>query len=254
MKPERPKGLLNIRCTTNGVFKVHVKIKDDVTKAVKIDNCIRYGVNSIQKYLSEWNLKIYSPSKEDLENILENVDDICGDMGDVLASVIDEMLEESEEDYSVYESSEGIRLTYFLAPISDRTKVLGIISAVINYKESSLNVYDFYSKLMEVDNLYIEIGCSNQSKKYKEFATGTNYFIRVFVLLKAFELQPIRKLWGSASGTIKGENSKLREEHIKRKCTFIGDTKYYECDPIAFLNTFFSRITSKDLLKYTKKY
>jgi hypothetical protein len=259
---QSPKKNITINCKKNGVFVIYEEITGK-NKITSIDNCVNYGISLIQTYLSEWNLRIRPIDKEDIKKIIKSDklrENLCGDsMEDMLLNAIDDIQDDLENEdtkgtFDFYELNEIIRLTYVLSPIKNNT-ILGIVSAVIDYRDNALNITmgEFYeSKIKKNNTLYIEIGCSSQ--KHQEFTTGTNYFIRALILLKAFEIKNIRLIWGSASGNIRGEHSKLKEEHIKRKCKFINDTNYYYCDPIEFLNNFFDRIHKKDLLKYTKKY
>jgi hypothetical protein len=182
--------------------------------------------------------------------------DLCGEnMEDQLLNVLDDIDEYSNGDYSSYTYINQHRLTYILVNIKAPNTILGIVSAVINYDDPTLavNISEFYNTQLKYKNtLYIEIGCSQQGSLSK-FAVGTNYFIRVYILLQAFKYKPIRLLWGSASGSSRGESKKLRDEHVRRKCEFVDGTNFYFCDPIEFLNLFFERLHHKDLLKYTEK-
>ena len=201
----------NIKCNSNGVFTVKVSKKGTFVNS-KIESCVNRGSQIIQEYLSGWNLYIRPINKQDVKKLSNSEtlrENLCGeDMADQLGNVIDEIIEyieddEAEGDYSNYEINNQVRLTYVLSPINNDKIIIGIVSAVINYNDPSLeiNIGEFYDlNLKNKNSLYIEIGCSNQKKDLKQFATGTNYFIRAFILLKAFELKDVRLLWGSASG------------------------------------------------------
>lgn len=259
---QSPKKNVSINCKKNGVFVIYEETSGK-NKIITINNCVNNGIQIIQNYLSEWNLQIRPISKEDIKKIIKSDklrENLCGEsMEDMLLNAIDDIQDDLQNKdtkgtFDFYELNKIIRLTYVLSPVG-KNEILGIVSAVIDYRDNALNITmgEFYESVIKKNStLYVEIGCSSQ--KQQEFTTGTNYFIRAFILLKAFEVKDIRVLWGQSSGLSRGEGSKLREEHIKRKCQFVEDTNYYYCDPIEFLNNFFDRIHRKNLLSYTKKY
>lgn len=242
---------------------VHFIVKrnsdDSSVSNTSIKLCVAYGINLIESYLSAWNIRIRSIEKSDIKKLRKLAGDLCGDdMEDQLLSVLSDIKEYGSinSSFSSYTYNNQHRLTYILTSTTVSSTILGIVSAVVDYDDPTLaiNIAEFYhSKLKAKDTLYIEIGCSNQSKEASKFAIGTNYFIRAYILLKAFEFKPIRLLWGSASGASQGQHNKLKDEHLRRQCQFVDDTNFYYCDPIAFLNLFFERLHHKDLLKHTEK-
>ena len=249
---------MNISCTSSDQFIINQNNYQYITD----NECINRGKYLIENYLSDWNLSIRPLNFEDVNNLYDNndlLDDICGlTMADNLGFVIDEIKEEADENPSLYNSEEGLRITYILCPLNDQNEILGIVSAVINYRDPSLELSsfgNFYSQVIEnINSIYVEIGCSNQNPQYKQYVTGTNYFIRVYILLIAFEIINIELLWGSASGETSESKQQLHQLHIKRSCTFVEGTDIYHCDPITFINTFFERLYNRDLLKYTNRY
>ena len=169
-------------------------------------------------------------------------------MADMLGILLDNIDDsESCDNCSNLITTEGMRLTFVLSPINNNKKIVGLLSAIINYSDRTTpNI------LKGIDALYVELGCS--SDQFKDHSTGTNYFIRAFVLLEAFRYKSVRNLWGSASGEIGGDNKALQDIHIKRKCVFFEETKIYYCDPIEFLNEFFRRLHDNSLLLYSKSF
>jgi hypothetical protein len=245
---------MNIRCTKNNTFVIYEK-DNNKYKPIKINECVERGTNLIQSYLKEWNLVIRPIDRKDCENITKHeeiLDDLCGEaMSDSLGSVIEDM--NDIKDPSFFELDNMLRLTYVICPTNKKRLLLGIISAVINYRDTSLKftIKPLYKEIKKYNTLYIEIMCNYQNKQYKECTVGTNYFLNAYVILHAFKVKEIRKIWASASGSSKiGE---LKDVHIKRGCSFIEDSKYYYCDPINFLNIFFERIEKKTLLTFAKK-
>lgn len=251
---------MNIKCTKNGNLVVYETNDDNKQSPVKIDDCVNIGIDTIQLYLAKWKLKIMPLTILHCKKLNKSEDlrvELCGDDMEIsLLQVVSEIVDEFEDgnikNPSNFDIDGGVRLTYVLTN-NTGTVILGIISAIINYdlKFVQHTISTFYNdKIAKGENLYIEIGCSSSIPKYKDCVSGTNYFIRAFVLLKAFSLKKVRTLWGQASGSVRGKQSQLRDLHIRRGCKFVGDSDFYECDSIEFLNIFFSRIGDGSLLKY----
>lgn len=251
---------MNIKCTKSGNLVVYETNKNNKQSPVKISECVNIGIDTIQSYLKKWKLKIVPLTASYCKKLIKNDElriNLCGDhMEENLLSVVDEINDGIDDgsikDPSNFEVDNNIRLTYILTN-SQGTLILGIISSIINYDAESVKftAKTFYdTKIAKGKHVYIEIGCSTQIPQYKNCVAGTNYFIRAFILLKAFELKKIRMLWGQASGTVRGEQAKLRDLHKKRGCKFIEGTDFYECNSIEFLNIFFERIGDESLLKF----
>lgn len=210
-----------------------------------IKNCVNYGINLIQNKLKASNLRIRPLLKKDLKSYDKYSSNLCGDMENMLELILGD-LEDVKDKNNVYDITydEGRRLTYVVVSLDDDNIILSIVSAIINYKDKSLKQTNpkFVDEHLEGDTVYIELGCSYQGnskndkgKSLKEIAIGTNYFLRVYILLRCFEDMNIRKLWGQVSG----DKAKLESLHIKRKCYIYEDTDKYYCDPIDFINNFF---------------
>lgn len=90
---------------------------------------------------------------------------------------------------------------------------------------------------IEPDTLYVDLGCTYQSEKYRAQAAGANYLIRVYVsaqLLLEYDLRYIR---GQAVGSIGGSQELLFKYHEDRGCIVFSDAMY-TCKITDYLNRF----------------
>jgi hypothetical protein len=156
---------------------------------------------------------------------------------------------------SYYTQKESTRITYVLCHNTKKHIILGFVSSIINYKEESFEenhvLSGFYQQIQHMDTIFTDLGCSSQ--KYKKLVTGTNYFIRAYILLISLEHRPVSILWEQSSGSVNGDRDKLFKLNKTRGCQRYNNSDYYTCDVFTFLNEFFRRMNEKDLLKYTQK-
>lgn len=219
--------------------------------------CLSYGKKKIKHYLNKIHLFIRPLSTNDI-TYLSNPDiqkQLCeGDMDINITSILSDIEEyNNNQNVSEFTQNDGsIRITYVLCHRSKPSIILGLVSAVVNYKDKNLEqtIEGLYKQLKQMNTLYIELGCS--SSKYKKFVSGTNYFIRAYILLVALENMPVTTLWGQVSGTVRGSKDELFKLHKKRSCLQYQKSDFYICDVFTFLNEFFRRLNTDDLLLYTK--
>jgi hypothetical protein len=243
------KSIVHIDCNiiNNGKYAKFSVSRNSPTSSKKttIKNCVHYGINLIQDKLKLSGLRIRPLVKKDLKSYDKYSHDLCGDMENMLELILGD-LEDEEDKTSIHDISfdGGRRLTYVVVSLDDDNTILSIVSAIINYKDKSLRQTSlkFVEDHLEDNTVYIELGCSYQGKSkdskeksLKEMATGTNYFLRAYILLRCFEDMNIRKIWGQQSGDVKF----LTALNTKRKCHIYEGTDKYYCDPIEFLNSFF---------------
>ena len=225
--------------------------------------CLKYGINKITEYLNKFDLFIRPFYNSDLKYLSNNSkiqDGLCGDMD--IMPILNEMNDYLQKattginlsDYKL--DNGGVRITYVLCHTSKPKVILGFLSSVLNYNEPSFreghSIDGLYKKLEQMDTLYIELGCS--SIKYSQIVTGTNYFVRAYILLVTLKNTNIKILWGQVSGDVRGSRDKLFDLHKQRSCLRYDKSDFYTCDVFTFLNEFFRRLNTNELLRYTIKH
>ncbi len=250
---------MSIRCqvTESKQLRFYVN-KKNKNYPISRDKCIKIGEKKIQDYLGNRGLKIRPLRYSDIKNLedYDEAENLCGDMDIMIFSILGEIEDENPQDPSQYKPKDGlVRLTYVIVPRDKPKHILGLLSAIINYRDEYLskNIPEFYKELLKVNTVYVELGCSYQKPPLNRRVTGTNYFLRSFIILEALKLASVRILWSVATGTVRGKKEELRKLEAKRMCKFYGKTKYSFCDIVEFLNKFFKRVREKNLLRYTKR-
>ena len=251
---------MQFTCTIND--KAHLKfylVHEDSKILLSKSRCLAYGKKKIDMHLNKFNLLIRPINRDDVKYLRspKRQENLCGDMDLNIPPILGDMEDYTGNDVSFMEEENSVRITFVLCHKSNPRVVLGFISAIVNYKEKSFRsdehpIVGLYKRLEQMDTLFIDLGCS--SEKYNEIVTGTNYFIRAYVLLVALENKPINVVWGQNSGSSQGTNAKLWRLHQNRGCIRYRDTNMYTCDTFTFLNNFFRRMDANDLLRYTKRH
>ena len=233
-------------------YIVHNKSRTNID----IKKCIKYGQNQIQKYLEKYDLYIRPITRNDVKLLrdMNNSDNLCSNISSSLQPILSDLEDSDYNSIGIIKQEDSIRITFVLCHKSNTSKVIGIISSILNYKDPGFQyitgLEGFYTEIQSTNNLYIEIGCS--SSIYKEIVTGTNYFIRIYTLLESINISPVNTIWGQVAGEVDGSKNKLVKLHKKRGCRMIGTTSFYECDTFVFLSEFFRRLNANELLKYTR--
>lgn len=253
---------MTFTCTINdkAILKFYMAHKES-NIILSTSRCLKFGKKKIDHYLNKFNL-IIRPFKRDDLSFLESYDEwenLCGDMSIVIPIILSDMKDVIKKDKNVdlsnFTHNNNTRLTYVLCHKLNE-HIMGFVSAIINYDDDAFKhmahpLHGVYKNFIKQDTLYVELGCSSQ--KYNSIVTGTNYFIRAYILLVSLENRPVNILWGQVSGSVDGDRDKLFKLHVTRGCSRYKKTDYYMCDVLTFLSEFFRRLDSNDLLKYTKR-
>lgn len=244
-----------IKCKNdNGLLEFYKGDKKSISK----EECYKIGKDLIDKYLAQYFLIIRPFVRSDLkffENN-ENLTFICGDMDLMILPIINTMNDyletEKKGTVSCFSYEGETRITYVIVHKSKPSIPLSLISAMINYTDKTMNdrgFEGFYKTLEHKEPLYIELGCS--AGEYNKIITGANYFLRAYILLSLSNFADI--IWGQSSGEAQGSKEALKKLISSRGCSYYDQGDYYSCNAVEFLNIFFKRLYTGELLKYTTK-